>query len=169
MRPARGVTLVELVTVIVLTLVLTSVAIGGLVGMRTWRRAAAVRRIHADVLYARHLAMLSSRRTLCVFDTASQTYELRQEAAPASGVVAATVIEHPTSAGPWTVALADLAGDLRVVSVVGVSAATLGFGADGLPIESSGAWVGQDVRIDFDNGAAIEVRRGSGFAEVIWP
>jgi prepilin-type N-terminal cleavage/methylation domain-containing protein len=86
----RGFTLVELSLVIVLTLILTSVVIHGLRGIGSWRAAAAIGRVQADVLYARDQALLSGRRTLCVFDATSQTYEIKQEAAPASGSISAT-------------------------------------------------------------------------------
>ena len=85
MKGRRGFTLVELVMVIVLTLILTSVSIKGLQGITAWRSAAAVQRVQADVLYARNQALLSTRRTVCVFDPSSHTYEIQQEAAPGSG------------------------------------------------------------------------------------
>lgn len=164
--PKRGFTLTELVLVIVLTLILTSVAIRGLSGLSSWRAAASVRRVQADVLFARNQALLSSRRTLCAFDLGNQTYEIQQESTPASGPITATVIDHPLTDEPWQVALADLSGQMGISSA---PTPTFGFGPDGVPVETSGARVSDDISVVFSNGATLTVLAGSGLSEVSWP
>ena len=162
----HGFTLVEMVIVIVLTLILTAAAIHGLIGISEWRAAAAVRRVYADVLYARNRALLSGRRTLCVFDAGAGTYELRQESSPASGAISATVIDHPLSGQAWQVALGDLSGGLGISSA---PTPTFGFGSDGMPIDASGVLISGDIDLTFTSGATLTVLAGSGLPEVTWP
>jgi prepilin-type N-terminal cleavage/methylation domain-containing protein len=162
----RGFTLVELVMVIVLTLILTSVSIKGLNGISAWRSAAAVQRVQADVLYARNHALLSMRRTLCVFDPNSHTYEIQQEATPASGAIAAALIDHPATSAPWQITLSDLSSGLAISAA---PTPTFGFGTDGLPVDASGTRIGSDISVTFSNGAILTVQAGSGLSEVSWP
>ena len=169
MKRVRGVTLVELVLTISITLILSSVAIGGLVGVQSWRAASAVRRIHADLSYARASAMLSTRRTLCAFDLSKHSYELRQEPQPATGTINGKLMRRPLDDQPWRVKLADLGGDVRLVDLPGSKKNAFGFGADGLPVQASGKLLGKDIRIRFTSGAEIVVRTGSGLCELVWP
>jgi Tfp pilus assembly protein FimT len=168
-KRARAVTLVELVLVIVLTLILASVAIGGLKGVQTWRAAAATRRVQADLTYARDLAMISSRRTLCTFDSSAGSYEIRQEAAPTHGLIIGSLVQHPLTGQPWSVLLADLGGAIAIDAVSGVSDESLGFGGDGMPLDASGQPVTGNVTVELSNGAEIVIHRGSGLNEVVWP
>ncbi|MEW6252977.1 MAG: hypothetical protein AB1716_20255 [Planctomycetota bacterium] len=165
----RGVTLVELVLVITLTLVLSAAAIGGLRGVQSWRTSAAVRRVQADLDYARSLALLSGRRTLCRFDLAASSYELQQEPQPASGVIQGSPLVHPLDGRAWQVALDDLAAELTVTLQPVLTASAIGYGTDGLPVDANGTAVGQDVRLTFSNGAVLTLRSGSGLSEVTWP
>ncbi|HUU97941.1 MAG TPA: hypothetical protein VM487_19565 [Phycisphaerae bacterium] len=169
MKRARAVTLVELVLVIVLTLILASVAIGGLKGVQTWRAAAAIRRIHADLTYTRNLAMISSRRTLCTFDSSADSYEIRQEAVPSQGQITGSLVQHPLTGQSWSVLLADLGGAVAIDTVTGVSDESLGFGGDGMPLDALGQPVTGDVTVGLSNAAEIVVYRGSGLSEVVWP
>jgi prepilin-type N-terminal cleavage/methylation domain-containing protein len=162
----QGFTLTELVMVIVLTLILAAASIAGLQGIGTWRSAAAVRRVQADVFYARNLALLSSRRTLCVFHTGSDTYEVQQEASPASGSISAAVIDHPLTGEPWQVALPDLCAGLGISSA---PTPTFGFGIDGCPVSMSGSRISSDIDVTFNTGATLTVIAGSGLSEVSWP
>jgi type II secretory pathway pseudopilin PulG len=166
MRGKLGFTIVEMVMVIVLTLILMAASVKGLQGIGAWRSAAAVQRVQADVLYARNQALLSARRTLCVFDPDSHSYEIQQEAAPASGPISATLIDHPLTSEPWQVALQDLPGSISISSA---PTPTFGFGADGIPVGISGARLGSDIDLTFGNGATLTVFAGSGLSEVIWP
>lgn len=176
----RAVTLVELTLVIALTLILSAVAIGGLRGLRTWRAAAAVRRVQADLTFARNQALLSGRRTWCVFDLNSQSYELRQESqpgrdSPRTAAQSWPLLEHPATGRPWRVGIAELASDLRVSAIAGVDDAQFGFGPDGLPMQTSGAAVRSDIELTFVGGstaapvASLAVRAGSGRVEALWP
>ncbi len=169
MTRRSGFTLVELVLVISLTLVLTAGAISGLRGVDTWRASSAVRRVQTDLQYARDLAVLSARRTLCVFDLDSMTYEIRQEPTPGGGAISGNVLAHPLTEQPWEVAVSGLSGGLRITSVSTVDPPTFGFGADGRPLDPAGTALRKDVGIRFSNGAALSVRAGSGLCEVRWP
>ena len=166
MTRRRGFTLVEMVMVIVLTLILTSVSIKGLHGISTWRSSAAVQRVQADVLHARNQALLSARRTLCIFDLDSQTYEIQQEPTPASGSISAVLVDHPLTSEPWRVALQDLSGSLSISSA---PTATFGFDTDGMLVAASGTRLSSDVDVTFNNGATLTVFAGSGLSEVNWP
>jgi Tfp pilus assembly protein FimT len=168
-KHARGFTLVESVLVILLTLILTSVALGGLRGVQSWRAAAAVRRVQADLLYARNAALTSGRRTLCVFDLARMTYEIQQESSPGSGAVAATPLEHPVTGAAWSVALSDLAAGLQVRFAPALNPATFGFDAAGLPMRSTGGALGSDLVMTFGGVGTLTIRAGSGLCEVTWP
>jgi Tfp pilus assembly protein FimT len=162
----RAMTLMELVVVIVLTLILSATAIHGFSGLGEWRATAAVRRVHADVLHARQEALLSGRRTVCVFNPATDTYEIRQESSPGVGSISASVIDHPLTDAPWQVELSKMGGG------VGISSAptpTFGFGSDGTPIDTSGARIKRDIGVTFSSGAKLIVRAGSGLSEVTWP
>lgn len=167
MTRARGVTLVELVVTLTIALILLSAAVGGLVGVQTWRATSAVRRVHADLSYARARAMLSERRTLCTFDLGAQDYTLAQEPQPATGEIKAQPLPHPLYGTDWQVRLADLGGGVRVAGISGAN--VLGFGVDGQPVRISGQPIAQDVRIRFSTGAEIRMYGGSGLCEVVWP
>ncbi len=169
MNPARAFTIVELVLVITVSVILSAVAIGGLLGYDSWRSAAAVKRIQADLLYARQLAMQSQRRTLCVFDTGAQTYALQQEATPGSGAVTGASLTHPLTEANWSVAMSGLSASLTVSSVSGASGNTFGFDANGMPIESTGAAVSGDVDVTFSDGVKLRVAQHTGIAEIIRP
>jgi prepilin-type N-terminal cleavage/methylation domain-containing protein len=165
----RAFTLVECVMVIVLTLILTAAAIGGLRGTQTWRASAAAKRVQSDLLYARSAALLSGRRTLCIFDTGQGTYELQQEATPASGAIAGVVLDHPVTDAPWRVTLADLASGLTLSFPPTLNPAEIGFDIAGMPINRSGAALANDITINLGNGSTLTLRAGSGLCEVSWP
>jgi len=168
MRP-HAFTLVESVLAITLTMILSAAALAGLRGVQSWRAAAAVRRIQADVLYARQAAVLSGRRTLCVFDLAKMTYELQQESSPRSGSFVATVIDHPLTSEPWRVALGDLSSGLGVSFAPILNPSAFGFDAAGMPVTSAGSVLGSDLVMTFTNRATLTLRAGSGLSEVTWP
>lgn len=166
MTQRRSFTLTEMVLVIMLTLILTSLSIKGLRGVSAWRSAAAIQRVQSDVLHARNRALLSGRRTLCILELDSHTYEIQQETTPASGPISAAPIEHPLSREPWRVALRDLSSGLRISAA---PTPTFGFGVDGMPVGTSGAHLGSDIDVTFNNGATLTVLAGSGLSEVDWP
>ena len=170
MRSHRGVTMVELVMVISISMILAAVSIVGFQGVQSWRAASAVKRLRADFRHARNLAMLSSRRTaLVIVDEAAMTYELRQEAAPSAGSRSLSVLTHPVTGQDWSVTLGGIAAGLSLQSNNGPSDGVIGFDADGMPIDSGGALWGGDIDLLFSTGAAIHVAWRTGIAEVIWP
>ena len=164
-----GFTLVELVLVITLTFVLTAAAIAGLHGVQSWRASAGVRRIQSDIMYARNLALLSARRTLCVFDSQSTSYEIQQESSPGSGPLVASVIDHPLTDDPWQVTVQDLASGLAITSSLALDPPVFGFGSDGVLVDSSGSFISKDLEVAFNNGAKLAIYSGSGLCEVRWP
>lgn len=166
-RPAF--TLVESVLAITLTMILTAAAIGGLRGVQSWRASTAVRRVQSDLLFARQAALLSGRRTLCVFDLQNKSYEVQQEATPRTGALVASVIEHPLAGVAWRVRLGDLAAGLGVSLSPSLSPSAVGFNATGSPVNSSGTLLASDVVLTFTSGAKLTVRAGSGLCEVAWP
>ncbi len=168
MKPRRAFTLVEAVLVIVLTLILTSASIGGLVGVQTWRGNSAVRRFQADLLYARNAAIASTRRVMCVL-SAGTTYELQQEATPGSGAVVATAMNHPLTDQAWRVNLNDLRRGLSVTVQPTLTPAEFGFNTDGRLINRNGTALQNNVVVTFNNGAVATLRAGSGLCEVQWP
>lgn len=168
MKRARAVTLVELVVTMAIALILAGAAIGGIVGVKTWRATAAVRRVQADLTYARARAMLTGRRTLCSFDAAKQEYVLRQEPQPATGRISGPPMIHPQDHRPWRVRLADL-GSVRVKLPGTLNSGGLGFATDGRPVTRLGKPLAKDVRLTFSNGARLIVRAGSGLCETVWP
>ena len=164
----RSFTLAELVAAIAVSAFLTGAAMSGLRGVQTWRGAAAVRRVHSDLMCARQTAMLSTRRTLCVFNLGNITYELQQESSPGSGAIVATVIDHPLTDEPWRVSLRDLAAGLGVSFSPALSPATFGFDTSGLPVNAAGSALASDLVLTFTTGATVTVRAGSGLCEVNW-
>lgn len=169
MTRARALTLVELVVTISVAGILIAASIGGLMGVQTWRAASAVRKIQADLSYARARAMLSERRTLCTFNTGAQRYELAQEPQPATGTIKAQIMPRPLDDEPWRVRLANLGGGIELKGLSGLNNGELGFAADGCPVGASGKPIGKDARIRFSSGAQIVVRAKSGLSEIIWP
>jgi len=159
-------TLAELVTVIVLTTILSAGALAGLRGLGRWRDATAQRRLVADLRHARALAMLTGRRTMVVFDLASQSWRLEQEDQPAEGSFRGSTIIHPQSFQPWVVRLPDIASSLRIASLTNVSGGRIGFAADGLPIDAAGNRPRKSAVITLNNGRLVAVYAGSGFCEV---
>ena len=165
----RGLTLVALVVTMSIAIVLGAVAIGGIVGVGAWRAASAVRRVHADVTYARTHAMLTTCRTACAFDTGDGSYEIEAESQPRSGSLAANVLQHPLYDGSWSVALADLGGGVSINSIGGIADGVLGFDRNGLPVRSSGNKINSNVSVKFNTGAEIIVYADSGMCEITWP
>ncbi len=155
--------------VITLTMILAAGAVSGLRGLDSWRASAAVRRIQADLAYARDVALLSARRTLCVIDLDKMTYEIQQEAVPSSAAIVASVIDHPLTKESWQVTLSELSRDLRINSVSGLDPPTIGFGSEGVLVNSSGKPLKKDVELTFSSGARLTLRAGSGLCEVRWP
>jgi len=169
MMRARAVTLVELAAVIAITLILTASAVAGLVGMQQWQRAAALRRVQADLAHARDLAILSSRRTLIVLHASPPSYEVQQEADPGSGAISGSALTHPLTGEPWVVAPQDLGGGLTLAWTIPGGATSFGFAADGRPVSAAGVPLAADVQATANNGAEVIVRDGSGVSEVNWP
>jgi Tfp pilus assembly protein FimT len=167
LRPAF--TLIEAVLAIILTLILVTVAIGELSGVASWKAAAAVRRVQSDLLYARQAALISGRRTLCVFDLATACCDLKQEAAPGTGAITAVAINHPLTGAPWHVVLADLAPGLGVSFSPAMNPASIGFDGAGRPVTSAGAGLTSDLVLQFTSGARLMLRYRSGLCEVSWP
>ena len=162
-------TLVELVAVIVLTMILTAASIEGLRGVSAWRTAAGIRRVEADLRYARDTALLSGRRTACVFDLTDQTYELRQETTPGTGSLSAAALDHPTTYQPWIVSIGDLASGLAIATLPNVQNSAIGFDGDGMPIRLTGARYSSNLSVNFNDGSSLCVYAGSGLSEVVWP
>ncbi len=170
MNSNRGVTVVELVMVIVVTMILAGASIAGLNGVQAWRAAAAVKRLYADCGFARNLAMLSARRTaLVIVDEASMSYELRQEAAPGVGALVTTPLTHPVTGQDWRVVLGSVATGLSLLSSNGPAGGVIGFDADGLPIDGGGAHWNADIDLVLSSGATIGIEQQTGIAELIWP
>ncbi|MBN2445852.1 MAG: prepilin-type N-terminal cleavage/methylation domain-containing protein [Phycisphaerae bacterium] len=169
MKYARGLSLVELVVTISITLILASVSIGTFVGVNAWRESTAIRRVHADLSFARARAMLSGCRTLCEFDLGKQAYELSREPQPGTGKLSTKPLKHPQDGLTWRVNLADLASGVRIKGLSGIGGNAIGFGADGLPIASNGKTLGNDIEIRFNTGAQITLAADSGLCEIVWP
>jgi prepilin-type N-terminal cleavage/methylation domain-containing protein len=170
MKSNRGVTLVELVVVIVIAAILAGVSIRGLSGVQQWRAAAAAKRLQADCLHARNLAILSSRRTaIVIVDAGGMVYQLRQEATPSAGALLTTPLTHPITGQDWQVALGGLASGLSLLSNNGPSDGVIGFDADGMPIDANGALWNADVTLSLSSGATIKIEQQTGIAEMIWP
>ncbi len=173
-RFARGTarcafTLMEMVAVMTLSMILAGIAVGSLRGAGEWRSAAAVRRVRSDVLYARHLAVLSGRRTLCTFDAAKNTYELQQETTPSSGPIDASTLNHPLTNEPWLIDAQALAPGLGISKVPSAKGGAVGFSAAGMPIDLGGDVLGADQTVTFSSGAILTISAGSGICEVSWP
>lgn len=168
-RMFRGFTLTELVMVITLTLLLSATAIGGLIGMKSWRAAAAVRRVNEEILYARNLAVLTGRRTLWACDLANQTYEIRQEAAARGGALDAQPLPHPLTGAAWNVALAELAAGLSISAMDGGDNGRIGFDTAGVPSGAAGNALKDNVQVKFTNQMRITVFSGSGLCEIERP
>jgi prepilin-type N-terminal cleavage/methylation domain-containing protein len=165
----RSFTLVESMLAIAIAAILTAAALSGLRGVQSWRGAAAARRVQSDLLCARQTAMLSTRRTLCVFDLGAMTYEVQQESTPGSGAIVATVMDDPLTSAPWRVNLSGLATNLGVSFNPTLNPATFGFDAAGLPVTGAGSALGSDLVLTLTSGATLTVRAGSGLCEVTWP
>lgn len=169
MKRCRGFTLVELVVTVSMMAVLSAAAVGGLMGLQTWRATSAVQRVHEDITYARATAMLTGRRTLIDFRGGRQFYQIRQEAKPHTGPIDAELIARPIDGAPWIVNLAELGGGVSLIDAGGSGAYTIGFDAGGLPVKAGGAAVTTDTHIRFDHGAEIVVYAATGVSEVVWP
>lgn len=163
----RGVTLVELALVIVVTLALAGAAVGAVKGVSSWRRTGGAKRLVADLSYARDLALLTRCRTKWVFTAASQSYTLWQESSPASGAIGGAALIDPLTSATWTVSLANLGG-LSISGISGTPDSAVGFGPEGTPLRTSGAAVSGSVLITLSSGAVLTVDRGSGLTGVTW-
>jgi Tfp pilus assembly protein FimT len=169
----RAFTLVESIMVIVITMILTAASFAGLRGVQTWRATAAVRRVQSDLLYARSAAMLSGRRTLCVFDTSQNRYTLQQEANPPPAgspvAIVGVTLEHPVTGSTWQVALNDLANGLTMTFPSGFTPTEIGFDVSGLMCRRMGSTMGKDVTLTLGSAGTVTVRGSSGLSEVSYP
>lgn len=163
----RALTLMELALTLVVILVLAGAAVGAVKGAATWRRTGGVKRVAADLTYARDLALLTGCRTLWSFQAASQSYTLRQESSPATGALGGTALVDPLTGAAWNVALAGLGG-LAISGITGTPDSAVGFSPEGTPLRTSGASVSASIQITLSNGAVLTVDRGSGLAGVAW-
>jgi Tfp pilus assembly protein FimT len=164
----RALTLVELVMVITLTMILTAAALAGLRGVQTWRASATVRRVQADVDYARNLALASGRRTLCRLNAGGTQYEIQQEPTAGTGTVNAVTLTHPFTDQAWLVVLNNLAIGEQIVLTPTLSPPTFGFAPTGLVIRADGTTLTGEVQLTFRSGAVLAVACGSGLTEVRW-
>lgn len=166
-KQRRAFTLVELMLVIAMTAIVAGMAAGGLKSVRSAQKSNAVRRVQADLTYARDRAMSTGCRTQWALVKAAQAYELRAESAPASGTISAKVIKLPSGAA-WHVALRDLAAGLSVSKLTAANSNAVFFAAAGNLINKSGKPAG-DATVKFNSGAIIAISSTTGAAAVHWP
>lgn len=169
-RPARGFTLIEMVTVIVVLGVLAASAVPAFRTLTDVRRGAALNEIKRQLAVARSTAIMSGRPTGLTIQTDS-SLQLVQVPTPGAGIQPLT--------GPLgeTTPVTSLPGRFSGVSITSATsgrgetgAVTFWFAFDGSPQSRtpsgtlSGAWTA-DGAITLSGGRSITVRKITGVIE----
>lgn len=154
-RLTKGVTLIELLMVMVIVGILAASAVPRLRGLETVKVSAAAKSLAADIRYVQQYAMTRHLRTRIVFNTANKSYYAQEENATNSWVS----IKSPFTRGAMTL---DFSRDPRYAGV-NISSASFG-GQPSVTFNWTGSPAsGGSVAISFKNvGRTVTVENDTG-------
>lgn len=139
-EPARrGFSLIELITVIVITgIIAVSISIAA-ASASTSRQHIAVRTLARDIGFARQHAVATGVTTWVVFNTSADSYSILAEDSANPGRAGAQPLTDPATGRPFSQSLASgpMQGDITMASIG--SGSEVGFNWQGIPSDTSGS------------------------------
>lgn len=141
---ARGFTLIELISVIVIVVILTGVAVPTLSSLAVTRSGMAGKQVLRDMTFARQRAVATGVVSWVVFNTGAKTWSILAENPASPGRAGATVINDLATGRPYTTTLG-------IAEYVGVNFTSCTFGAGQ---EVGFDWLGRPRISDSTNLAA---------------
>jgi prepilin-type N-terminal cleavage/methylation domain-containing protein len=159
----RGFTLVELITVAVLTSIMAAVAIPALSSMTRTRHRVAARTVQRDLAFARERALATGTSHWVVFAPAGDTYAVLAEDPGAPGRVGASAIDDPATGRPMLQQLnqGDFAG-VDLISALFDGQAEVGFDWLGRPLAVGGGALAGDGVVTLSDGHTVTVSAAGG-------
>lgn len=160
-----GFTLIELITVMVVTAVLAAVAIPSLSSMSATRSSLAAKQILRDIGLARERAILTGTRTWVTFNTTTETYSVLMENSASPGRSGATVITDLGTGRPFTITLntAEFSG-IAIDSATFDGGTEIGFDWLGQPLNTAETPLAANGTVTVTGGHSVTVQIGTGMA-----
>ncbi len=161
-----GFTLIELITVLVITAIVAAVALPSLAGASTTRRAMGANQIVRDLDYARERAISTGTRTWVVFNTGTNSYSVLQEDPTNPGRVGATALTDPANTGKTYVQYLGTGEFVTVTlsSVVSGTGSEIGFDWIGKPYDSTSTALTSAAVVTLTGGKTVTVQPITGLA-----
>lgn len=155
-----------MIAVIVITAVISAVAVPTLTNLASTRAGSAARQVVRDLTYARERAAATGVRTWVVFGVAQNRYSLLSEVPDSPGRAGALALADPGN--PTTSYVQAFGGsEFSGVSITSVnfnSASEVGFDSDGSPLNSSSNPLLTQGSVGLTAGRTIYVEPGTGYA-----
>lgn len=164
---ARGFTLIELVTVIVI-LGIVSVAVGGptMAYIDSIRSRSAAGRLLSDIRFVQRYAMSSRQRTWIEFDTTADSYQIFAEDLANPGKAGRLPLRHPLDQSTNGVQFgAGAFANVGIESANINSTDELEFDSFGVPYDGDMGALAANATVTLTNGVTITIYPVSGFAE----
>lgn len=161
-----GLTLTELIAVIVVLAVISAVVVPALTNLGATRQAEAASRLVRDLQLARQRSVAHAVRTWVVIDGAAQQYALYVEDAAAPGRAGRVPMIDDATGRPLVVRLGR--GEWRGAEIDGVSAgggSEVGFDARGRPIAADERPLSDDATITISGGHIVRITARTGVVQ----
>ncbi len=163
----RGFTLVELITVMVITAVLAAVTIPAVGSFTATKSSAAAHRVARDLTFARHRALSSGCRTWAVFHSGAGTLSILAEPVGSPGRSNAITLTDPSTGLAMVCALNSTEfGGVAILSANFDGAAEVGFDWLGRPLNTTGSPLSAQGLVSLSAGKSVTVQPETGLAAV---
>lgn len=165
-RRAKGLTVIELVMVLVVISILLVLAAPGLENLPLTRAQFAAYKMRSDVRYAQLLALASQLRTRVVFNASANSYALEQENSPGSW----GAVRDPASQGSYAVTLntGDYEGvDITAASINGTDTVIFDPAAVGAPYDGTGTALAEPSQVELNAAYQLRFRAATGKVDIV--
>ena len=158
-----GFTLVELITVLVITAVMAAVAIPSMNAMSANRSIIAGKQVLRDISFARERAMLTGTRAWVTFNAVTETYSVLTENPASPGRAGAAVITDSATGKPYTIVLntGEFAG-IGIISATFDGGSEIGFDWLGQPLNTTEVSLVAQGTVSLTGGHSVTVQVGTG-------